>query len=94
MAKEVEVFWEKVKIPTRLIKHIIAKIEKLYGTWKQLLKNRNKDTKSVKRQRELFLASLDDLFDVAHANAVEMMNCEEELSSSSSKDNRVGKVVS
>lgn len=50
----------------------------LYEVWRQLQKNCKKTQDIYKRREEDFQNDLDNLFDIAHANALEMMKIEED----------------
>ena len=48
-------FWEKGRIPIEIEKHVIAKVEKHYGSWKLLLKSNIRKSLSEGRNREQFV---------------------------------------
>lgn len=76
--REVTIFWEKARIPTKQSQHCISKLLKMYGEWGDLQKNNKKDG-SVFREREaLFSNNLENLFDVSHADALSMVKIEED----------------
>lgn len=69
--REVLLFWEKAKIPTRAIQHCVAKLEKLYDVWKKLQKSVSRSTNASQIEKEGdFKSSFDDLFDIAHQDAL------------------------
>lgn len=69
--KEVLVFWEKAKIPTREIKHCVLKLEELYDKLRKLQKNSSRSASATQNQKqEDFKLTFDDLFDVAHQDAL------------------------
>lgn len=76
--KEASVFWSKARIPIRQEYHCITKLEKLFKEWKGLLKNRNKSKESFRANERAFVANLNNLFDIAHADAMTMMSIEED----------------
>ena len=76
--KEVSIFWEKSRVPIRQEFHCIAKLEALYEVWKNLSKSKHKYSKNLQQKRDEFVRSLDELFDIAHANALETMKNEED----------------
>lgn len=76
--KEVEVLWEKARIPTRKFQRSIEKLELLYQEWKALQKSCKRQNQQQGKKEKDFLNKLDDLFDIAHANALEMINIEED----------------
>lgn len=76
--QEVIIFWEKARIPVRDVKHCIDKLEAMYGEWRTLQKHSGRKTDSHKRKEEAFVSRFDDLFDIAHANALELITIEED----------------
>lgn len=73
--------WEKANIPTRLKKHIVDRVEGLFRDWQKLKKNKeNKAKRSefLKQKEEEWSMGLDDLFDIAHANALDMIKIQED----------------
>lgn len=76
--KEIEVFWQKARIPTKIYQHSIEKLEALYNEWKMLGKScKRKSQLQMCRENE-FLGKLNDLFDIAHADALQLMSIEED----------------
>ena len=71
-------FWEKARIPVRLKKHLIKKLEVLFNLWKGLRKS-NKKKSAVQSQKEKdFKDDLDNLFDMAHQDALDMITIVED----------------
>ncbi|XP_076298485.1 uncharacterized protein LOC143217788 [Lasioglossum baleicum] len=66
VVKEVEVLWEKAKIPFRQSHHSIEKLESLYQKWRLLQKNSTRRSQLQDNKKQQFLDQLDDLFDIAH----------------------------
>ena len=61
------------RIPTRQEYNIVVKMKDLHGKWKA------EKTGASKRRKEIaFVDSLDDLFDVAYADAMKLINIEED----------------
>ena len=71
---EVIIFWKKARIPTRDVQHCIAKLEGLYYKWVGLKKNSKRRTETQVTNEETFVHEFDNLFDIAHQNAIEMMS--------------------
>ena len=71
--REIEIFWEKARIPVQEIQHCIYKLEKLYYEWRTVQKNSTKRTECQIKKEVVFTSKLDDLFDIAHANALNML---------------------
>ncbi|XP_076279088.1 uncharacterized protein LOC143208527 isoform X1 [Lasioglossum baleicum] len=76
--KEVEIFWEKARIPIKKTSDSINKVEKLYNKWRTLNKTVNRQNDLQRKREQEFIDSLEDLFDIAHANALEMISVEED----------------
>ena len=76
--QEAIIFWEKSRIPTRDVKHCISKLEALYDEWRQIQKHAGRTTSSHMEKESAFQSKLDDLFDIAHADAMERINLEED----------------
>lgn len=72
--REVVIFWEKARIPVQDIQHCISKLEKLYNEWRTVQKNTTKRTETQIRKEEEFTSKSNNLFDIAHANALNMIS--------------------
>ena len=76
--EEVCNIWEIANIPTRAKQHVITKIEKLYEQYRSLQKSKSKTTDSQNAKKLMFKECLQDLFDIAHVNAMEMIKYSED----------------
>lgn len=77
--EELLIFWKKARIPVRQDHHIVLKIQQLYEIWRKIQKNANRKDNPAQSQREdEFCSKLDDLFDVAHKDALNMMSIQED----------------
>lgn len=76
--REVFIFWEKARIPTKHEQDAITKLEKLYAEWRTLQKDRKKTSETAKNKFKEFLEKLDDLFDIAQQDALALMKSEED----------------
>lgn len=76
--KEVEVLWNKARIPIRAVNKCVSKVESLYLEWRALQKNCKRQTLVQQNREKDFVEKLDDLFDIAHANALDMINIDED----------------
>lgn len=76
--REVISFWEKARIPTRQEYNIIAKLDMVFKHWQKLKKGAKRESKSQKDNEAAFMSDNDDLFDIAHAKALEMIKIEED----------------
>ena len=72
--KEVEVFWEK----TKKLQRSIENLESLYTEWKILQKSCKRRTELQEKLERDFLDMLNDLFYIAHADALKMIKIEED----------------
>ena len=73
--------WDKARIPTRLQKHIINKIEIIFNEWQQFKKNKENKTKrskGLKEKENNWQKTLDELFGIAHADALNIIGIEED----------------
>ena len=80
-ANDVFEVWSKARIPVQLKKHVVPKIENIYKEWKKLKKNKeNKAKRSdyLKKKEDQWNEGLEELFDIAHANALEMITIQED----------------
>jgi hypothetical protein len=68
--KETVIFWDKSRIPTRRSDHCVEKLLKLYDEWKNLQKSSKKKSEMAKNCRQLFIDKLDNIFDIAHEDAL------------------------
>ena len=74
-------FWKNARIPTQRKDHIAEKVTKLFTEWANLKKNKeNKKKRSSQliENENNFNKRLDNLFDVAHKNAMELIQIEED----------------
>jgi hypothetical protein len=75
---EIQLFWDKAKIPMRRSDHAVVQLEELVQKWERLKKNKARRTNTQIANEETFTATFNDLFDVAHQNALEMLKVEED----------------
>lgn len=73
------VFWRKARIPTHDYADCVKKLKKLYDDWKKLDKNKYRKTDTQRNHEHDFEEQLDNLFDIAHANALNMISIEEDV---------------
>lgn len=75
VCSQIKNYWNKTGIPTSRDQYIKNKILALYKKWKRLLKSSNKIKKSEKEESKIrdFSAELDNLFDIAHKNALKLL---------------------
>ena len=75
---EIEQFWEKARIPTKYEHNSIDKLEALYQSYRGLKRHRDRRTATTKSNEDLFCDKFDDLFDIAHERAMEMITIQED----------------
>ena len=76
--KETVVFWQQARIPVRDEKYCIAKLENMYHKWRALQNHSKRKSSTEKKNVSEFGDKLDDLFDILHANALDMITNEED----------------
>lgn len=68
---KIEEYWmQKARIPTRATQHCQKKVEELFDEWRALKKNKGRKTDTQRKNEAEFCEDLDDLFDIAHADAL------------------------
>lgn len=72
------IFWKKARIPTQDRLNCIRKLKKLYDLLRSLEKSKNRSTDLQKKRSNEFEDTLDDLFDISHANAMNLIKIEED----------------
>lgn len=75
---EVIIFWNKARIPCRYKSHCVVKLKELYSEWQSLQKSVNRKSATNVSNQLAFTEKLDDLFDIAAANAVETITIKED----------------
>jgi hypothetical protein len=73
------IFWKKARIPTQDIYNIQRKLKKLYDDLRKLEKNKTRISEVCRRREQDFVDQLDDLFDIAHVNAIDLMKIQEDI---------------
>lgn len=72
--KETTIFWEKANISIQKEQRCIAKLELLYNEWRDLQKSRLRTCGLIKKKTKTFVDLLDNLFDIAHTNAFNLIS--------------------
>ncbi|GBM23582.1 hypothetical protein AVEN_196655-1 [Araneus ventricosus] len=72
------IFWEKARIPTRATPHCVEKIMKMYNRWRNLQKSACRGSGTQEGNERNFISDLNDLFNIAPANALEIVKIEED----------------
>jgi hypothetical protein len=76
--EEVFEFWERARIPIRSKVRCVEKIEKLYKDWRCLQIKKKRMSKHEIELRETFANNLNNLFDIAAQNALQIIKIEED----------------
>lgn len=71
-------FWAKAGIPCKPKQHAISKLEALFNTWKNIQRNRLRRSDSQIQKEEKFSVVLQELFDIAHQDALAMITIQED----------------
>lgn len=79
VADAVMIFWRQAAIPTKARGDVTRKIAALHDEWDALRKSSHRKTESTREKEKTFSDSLDNLFDIAHANALEIMTNTEDI---------------
>lgn len=74
VAQEVAVFYSKARIPIPTIHNCSLKVERLYNEWRDVQRNSSRRSSSQIEKEAAFTEKLDDLFDMAHQNALDMIS--------------------
>ncbi|KAL4098132.1 hypothetical protein QTP88_022794 [Uroleucon formosanum] len=72
------IFWQKARIPTRTEQKCVKKLEDLYQEWRNLQKLEHRKNEIQMHKNAQFISKLDDLFDIAHADALNLISIEED----------------
>ena len=72
--ERVEEFWFRARIPIKFRQDSIGKLELLFYEWKLLKKNKSRRSAKQQANEAAFTDDLDALFDIAHANAMELID--------------------
>lgn len=70
------IFWKKARIPIKDRADCMKKLKKSYELWRTLDKHKERKSETYKSQIKEFEKQLDSLFDIAHANAFDIMKIE------------------
>lgn len=70
--------WEMARIPTKAPNHVVEHIRKLHAEWQGLKKHINRQSASDINHQQTFQESLNDLFDIAHRDAMSLVKIAED----------------
>ncbi|GBN89290.1 hypothetical protein AVEN_260438-1 [Araneus ventricosus] len=77
IVRECLIFWEKERIPTRATPHYVEKLMKMLKHWRNLQTSACRRSETQQENERNFISDLNNLFDIAHANALEIIKIEE-----------------
>lgn len=73
------IFWQQAHIPTKDVARCVDKLENLYKCWQNIKKTApNKRSETQKKTVKIFVEDLDNLFDIAHRDALILMKIKED----------------
>ena len=75
---EVRTFWDKARIPMRRVDNAVKQLEDLVKRWEGLKKNKARRTDTQVANEEALKDILNDLFDIAHQDALDMIKIGED----------------
>src|SRR6218665_3623795 len=70
--------WQKARVPTKAPSHVVEHLRKLHSEWQNLKKSSHRISETNQTNQQIFVDSLNDLFDVAHRDAMFVMKIEED----------------
>ena len=70
--------WEMARIITKAPAHVIEHMRKLHAEWQGLKKHANRNTAANLSSQNAFQDRLEDLFDIAHRDAMSLIKIEED----------------
>lgn len=71
--REALIFWKKARIPTRQDYHCVEKLLEMHEDWKAIAKSKKRSNELQKKREKTFVDKLDNLFDIAHADAMTLI---------------------
>lgn len=87
--REVKIFWNKARLPTRKDCRCVDEILKLHEKWRSLQKHRERESNREKEQN--LFSQLNNLFDIAHGNVLQTIDDHQRVFlENQRKDGRIG----
>ena len=68
--------WVKASIPLRLKKHVVKRVEEMFKEWAKVKKNKAKRSEGLQLKEAKWQEQLKGLFDIAHAEAMNITTIE------------------
>ncbi|ESO03507.1 hypothetical protein HELRODRAFT_184720 [Helobdella robusta] len=76
--REVLLIWQRARIPTTQEYNAIKKLDDMFKLWQGLKKHSKRNSDAQRRQEQAFVHSRKDLFDIAHANVIELIQIQKD----------------
>ena len=70
--------WNKARVPTAENRNIVRKLENILDHYRNICRNKGRKTVSQHAKESEYEKSIDQLFDIAHCDAVNLMSIEED----------------
>ena len=70
--------WNKARVPTAENRNIVRKLENILDHYRNICRNKGRKTVSQHDKESEYEKSIDQLFDIAHCDAVNLMSIEED----------------
>ena len=77
-ARECMEFWELASLPVRDEHHCVSKLEAVYQRYLGLKKSKRRETGTQQTAEAAFSEQLEDLFDISHSNALNIIRNDED----------------
>lgn len=78
VVKEISIFWEKARIPIRYEARSIEQVIALHKKWAEVRVHVNRRSDTQVKCEKAFMDELDNLFDIAHSNALDLIKNQED----------------
>ena len=93
-ANDVLEVWHKAALPTKQKCHVVEKLNKLLREWQGLLKSKGKKSLNARDKERKWSGQLDEMFDIAHANADKLItNKEDKMFLQLQREGSKGKIM-
>lgn len=78
MIYECLIYLKKARLPTHYPSYCSKKLKKLFDFWRTLEKTKSRNSDLHKQRKQDFILGLNDLFDIAHVNAIAIIKIDED----------------
>lgn len=76
VVQECLIFWKKARIPTQEVHKCVDKLKLEHSRWRKIKKNASRKSDTQKKNEDAYKESIEKLFDIGKANALEIMEDE------------------